>query len=86
MAGGVERTLIIRFMDGTEQMYVFPAQSAESATVGDRIQEMLSARHLLLEVEGRLVAIPFQGVKAVEVSPPPEKLPPGVIRGVTFAP
>ena len=79
------RTLIIRYTDGTEQIFTFPNQEADPFTLGERVQEMLNARHLLLEVEGRLVVIPYQNVKAIEISPPPEKLPPNVIRNVEFA-
>lgn len=86
MVDEAARTLIVRYMDGTEQLYLFPGQDADPFTMAERIQEVLKARHLLLEVEGRLVIIPFQNVKAIEVSPPPEKLPPNVIRNVEFAP
>jgi len=79
------RTLIIRYTDGTEQIFTFPNQEADPFTVGERVQETLNARHLLLEVEGRLVVIPYGNIKALEISPPPEKLPPNVIRNVEFA-
>ena len=84
MVDEAARTLIIRYMDGTEQLYIFPPQESDPFTAGERIQEMLSARHLMLEVEGKLVIIPFQSVKTIEVSPPPDKLPAGVIRNVEF--
>ena len=79
------RTLIIRYTDGTEQIFTFPNQAADPFTLAERVQETLNARHLLLEVEGRLVVIPYENVKALEISPPPEKLPPNVIRSVEFA-
>ena len=85
MVDGIARTLIIRYTDGTEQLFTFPNQAADPFTLGERVQEVLSGRHLLLEVEGRLVVIPYENVKTMEISPPPEKLPPSVIRNVEFA-
>jgi hypothetical protein len=49
-----------------------------------RIKDALDARHIVLEVEGALIVIPFDNVKYVQVHPAPKKLPPGVIKGASF--
>jgi hypothetical protein len=51
----------------------------------DRIEEALNAKHLLIEVEGKLIVYPFHNIKAIEVFPAPEKLPRIVMKKARFA-
>ena len=77
------RTMIIYYVDGTEQTFKFPRQ-ADEYSVGVRFQEFVSQNHILFEVEGKLLLIPFHQVKKIEFSPLPDKLPGNVIKGVRF--
>jgi hypothetical protein len=74
-------TLTIRFIDGSEQKFEF-TRLEESSSIAQRIQDALSANQLLLELEDRLMVVPFQNILTVEVSPPPPKVRGHVLRNV----
>ena len=73
-------TLVVRFVDGTEQRLEYARQTQDGANLAARLEEALNGQHLLVEVEDRLVVYPFHCIKSVEVIPMPEKLPRNVIR------
>jgi hypothetical protein len=73
-------TLVIRFVDGTEERLEYAGLPQDDVNLVTRIEEALKAQHLLVELEGKLVVYPFNSVKAIEVSPVPEKLPRGVLK------
>jgi hypothetical protein len=68
-------TMVIRFVDGTEEVLEFALPPQDDANLVARIQESLNAQHLIVEVAGKMVVYPFHNIKAIEVSPLPEKLP-----------
>ena len=73
-------TLVIRFVDGTEERFEHYRPPQEDVNLVARLQETLNAQHLIVEVEGKLVVYPFHSIKAIEVFPVPEKLPRIVIK------
>ena len=77
-------TLVIRFIDGTEVKLQYDRLPQDDVSLVARIEEALNANHLLVEVEGKLVVYPFHSIKAIEVSPAPEKLPRKVIKKAHF--
>ncbi len=46
------------------------------------MKEALDSNHLLLEMQDKVLIIPFQSIKSIEFSPPPEKLPEYALRNV----
>lgn len=85
MPAPASRKLTIFFNDGTKLNVSFPKQ-----VVGDVAELMVSVRKaidadkLALEMNGSLFVIPMRNVKYVQVTPAPEALPGGVIRGATM--
>lgn len=80
-----KRGMIIHFIDGSKKVLEFPPQVAPGdANVALKLQELLDARHLVIEADGALVVIPFENVKYIQSYPAPKKLPAGVIRGASF--
>ena len=77
--------LVIRFMDGAEERFEYPRLPQDDVNLVARIEEALDAKHLLIEVEGKLIIYPFQSIKAIEISPSPEKLPRIVMKKARFA-
>jgi hypothetical protein len=73
-------TLVIRFVDGTEERFEHSRPPQDDVNLVARLQETLNAQHLIVEVEGKLVVYPFHSMKAIEVFPVPEKLPRIVIK------
>jgi hypothetical protein len=77
--------LLIRFMDGAEERFEYARHPQDDVNLVARIEEALDARHLIIEVEGKLIVYPFHSIKAIEVSPVPEKLPRIVMKKARFA-
>jgi hypothetical protein len=73
-------TLVIRFVDGTEERFEYSRPPQDDANLVARLQEILSAQHFMIEVDGKLVVYPFHSIKVIEVFPVPEKLPRIVIK------
>lgn len=73
--------LTIRYTNGTEQKFEFMVQE-KSLSMATRIQDALSANHLVLELEDRVLIVPFQNIQYIEVMPLPDKLPPITLKGV----
>ena len=71
--------LKICYMDGTGQQFEY-ARSEEIQTLSSRIQEALKLNQLIIEVGDRVLVIPMQNLKTIEISPAPKKLPNFVIR------
>jgi hypothetical protein len=81
MIDKVKSTLTIHFVNGSDQEFEF-TRPEESASIAQRIQDALGANQLLLELEDRLLVVPFQNILTVEVSPPPPKVRGNVLRNV----
>ena len=78
----------IEFVDGTKIKYSFPAQTDSKAARQVKIEDFLKSRHLLVQVEGRLVIHPIENIRTMELSTgggslEELKLPPHTIRGAT---
>lgn len=77
--------LVIRFMDGAEERFEYARLPQDDVNLVARIEEALDAKHLIVEVEGKLIVYPFHSIKAIEVSPVPAKLPRIVMKKAHFA-
>lgn len=73
--------MTIRYVNGNENRFEF-TRVDDTMNVATRIKEVLSANQIMLELEDRVLIIPLQNVQSIEVSPPPEKMPPNVIKNV----
>jgi hypothetical protein len=69
----------ITYNDGAEQSFEY-IRAEVLVDLINRIQAALNQNHLLLELENRLLIIPFNSIKMIEISPPPPKLPNTTIR------
>lgn len=77
-----ERKLIIHFNNGTKMEVSFPTQIKNSTTaVMEGMKKVLEGDKLVIEVEGRLVVIPWTSIKHVELTPIPSAVPFGCIKG-----
>lgn len=71
--------LTVHYTDGTEQRFEY-ARGKEDVNLAAVVEEALKSNQLVVELQDRMLVIPMQNVKTVEVSPPPSKLPRFVIR------
>ncbi len=75
---------VIHFNDGTSLNAAAPRQASDPMKVVQNIRKAMEADKLMVEMDGQLYLIPLTSVKYVQVSPAPESLPDGVIRGATL--
>ena len=76
--------MTIRYVNGTEQKYEYARFKDDSdiLSAASRIQDMLKANQILLELEDRFLIIPLQNVLSIETSPPPVKFPKNTVKDV----
>lgn len=76
--------MTIRYVNGTEQKFEYVRFKNESDILSgaSRIQDMLKANQILLELEDRFLIIPLQNVLSIEISPPPVKFPKNTVKDV----
>ena len=81
MSEGRKVRFIIRYVDGTKHKFEY-IQEEDRLDTASRIQQALSANQVLLDLGDRILIVPFQNIKSIEISPPPAKLPGTAVRGV----
>ena len=74
-----QRILTIHFCDGSKLSVEFPQQTSNEAAAQLKLDDVLTQRQMLLEVEGSLVIVPFENVKYLQFHPAP-----AVVRGHTY--
>ena len=73
----------IFFMDGTKMTLAWPRDQAgnDPSTISSNVKNALDSDKLLVDVDGQLLVIPIRNIKYLQITPAPEKLPSGTIRG-----
>lgn len=70
------------FMDGTKMSLAWPRQAGhDPATIASTVKAPLESDKLLVEVHDSLLVIPTRNIKYLQITPPPERLPSGVVLG-----
>ena len=80
MASTETRTVTIYFNDSSQLAFTMPVQATET-NVGSLLTEFGAMNMLMVELEGKLVLIPYSSIHHFEVSPAPDRLPKTVLRG-----
>ncbi len=75
----------ISFLDGTQLKVVWDKREDATMRSASLIEKVLNSESFALELEGRLVIVPIQNVRTIEVRPAPVKLPATVVRGARLA-
>ncbi len=76
----------IHFMDGSKLSLQWPRQAgSDPQTITANIKKALEVDRILAEVGGTLLVIPMRNIKYIQITPAPEKLPGGILRGVQIA-
>ena len=79
MNAEAKRVMTVTYADGSEQKFEI-TQQKEEFTLARHIDDMLKQNQLVLEIEDRVIVIPIQNIKRLEVTPAPSKLPGYAIR------
>ena len=74
--------LTVHFIDGTRVSVRYPRLTGiDSASIASAVKRALDADKIVIEVDGDLMVIPMKNVKYFHLTPAPEHVPQGVIRG-----
>ena len=81
MSSQNKRFCTINFVDGESMKFIFkPVIEDELTSIGRAIQEMSKNNNLVFDLEGRLIIVPMNNVRSIELSPSPANLPRSVIK------
>jgi len=79
----IQRTLTIHYTNGSKQIFSFPPQSKDdTSSLASKFQRMLDSNYMSLNLGDRLLIVAQANIQSIEISPPPEKMPPLVLNGV----
>lgn len=81
MKDATKGNLTVRYVNGKEEKFEFTREE-DALNIASRIKDALSANQIILELEDRVLIIPFQSIQSIEISPLPTKLPPNTLRNV----
>jgi hypothetical protein len=72
----------INFIDGESTRFIYePVRKDETSSIAQAIQELSKNNNLIFQVEGKLIIIPMNNVRSIEISPSPVNLPQTIIKG-----
>jgi hypothetical protein len=74
--------LTVHFMDGTKLSVRYPRMTGlDASTIAAAVKRALDAEKIAVEIDGDLLVIPMRNVKYFHITPAPDHMPQGVIRG-----
>jgi hypothetical protein len=81
MSSQNKRFCNIHFIDGESMRFIYePVNEDETSSIGRAIQDMSKSNNLIFSLEGKLIVIPMNNVRSIEISPSPANLPHSVIK------
>ena len=66
----MDRVLTLHFVDGSKLSFEFPEQASNAAARQIKVNELLAAKHLVIEAEGSLLFFPMANIKYIAFSMP----------------
>jgi hypothetical protein len=71
----------INFVDGESRRFIYdPVYTDDTSSIGRAIEELSQTNNLIFYVEEKLVIIPMNNVRSIEISPSPSNLPRSIIK------
>ena len=81
MNGENKRFCNINFIDGESMRFIYePVHPDEPLSIGKAIQEMSQNNNIIFNLENKLVIVPMNNVRSIEISPSPTNLPRSIIK------
>jgi hypothetical protein len=66
----MDRVLVLHFIDGSKLSFEFEEQAASPAARKLKLDDFMSAQHLVIEAEGNVLVFPVSGIKYMAFSTP----------------
>jgi regulatory protein YycH of two-component signal transduction system YycFG len=86
MSGENEYTVIFHLIHGEPIKFSATLTDAELMNKADDIEYMLNRYALAMEVDQKLLIVPYSNIKYIEASPSPPQLPLFMIKGAVSVP
>jgi hypothetical protein len=77
-----KRRMTVFHTDGSKTSFLFPKQTDATMMAGE-VAKALEKDKIVVEADGAMFLIPLNNVKYIQLTPAPEKLPAGVIKGAS---
>lgn len=71
--------MVVHFTDGTKVTFRYP-KLQDTATLATKIKKALEQDKIVVQTYDSLLVIPVASIKYIQVTPPPDALPDGVLR------
>lgn len=76
-----EMIVTIHLIDGEELKFAISPSEAKQIGVSDDIENALQRNSMAIEMDNKLIVIPYTNVRYIEVDPAPASLPLSIITG-----
>ncbi len=86
MSDDTDVRMTVKFINGSQERYSFERQmtSEDTHSLMKKIQEILEAKHLIIDLGSKMQIFPMENILAIELEPAPVKLPSNCIRGASL--
>ncbi|MEW6077886.1 MAG: hypothetical protein AB1724_08750 [Thermodesulfobacteriota bacterium] len=73
--------MTIHFMDGSKIVFKYPKiTEKEAATLAGKVKKALDQDKIVVKTFDSLIVMPVSNIKYIQVTPPPDALPAGVLQ------
>ena len=66
----MDRILTLHFIDGTKLAFDFPEQAPNAAARKLKVDDLMAAKHIVIEAEGSVMVFPVANIKYIALSVP----------------
>ncbi|MFH2065169.1 MAG: hypothetical protein ABIK15_08235 [Pseudomonadota bacterium] len=73
--------MVIHFMDGTKIVFKYPKlNDTEAFMIATKVKKALNQDKIVVQTYDSVIVIPVANIKFIQVSPPPDALPEGILQ------
>jgi len=73
--------MVIHFMDGTKIVFKYPKlNEKEDASIASKVKKALDQDKIVVQTYDSMIVMPVANIKYIQVSPPPDALPDGILK------
>jgi hypothetical protein len=73
--------MAIHFMDGTKIVFKYPELTdTEASMIASKVKKALDQDKIVVQTYDSVIVIPVANIKYIQVTPPPDALPDGILK------
>jgi hypothetical protein len=73
--------MVIHFMDGTKIVFkYFDLADTEASMIASKVKKALDQDKIVVQTYDSVIVIPVANIKYIQVTPPPDALPDGILK------